>query len=179
MKSRLIVACFIIGGLLTGAFAPAAPSLDKDVLKEQVDWRDFHDYGCGFLIEVRTTGTVTMRTTLDRNGNVVRYSVSWTGAKRTWTNMSNGKSVWSPFATIERDGYFAKGTRLIQWTSGLGNRIVVPGKGLISADVGRAATTVYLSSTGHPTSLSVKSQWPGMHPPDGQAQQSVFCEVLR
>ena len=100
MKSRLIVACFIIGGLLTGAFAPAAPPLDKDVLKEQVDWRDFHDYGCGFLVEIHTTGTATLRTTYDGDGLLVRFSLSWANAKRTWTNMSNGKSVWSPFTTM-------------------------------------------------------------------------------
>jgi hypothetical protein len=91
---------------------------------------------CGFPMEVHSTGTGVFHLFLDEAGNFQRLIITEPQIKMTFTNLTTGKSVWTPSVDMVEevandDGTGTKTVRGLLW------RLVVPGQGLSTTDVGR------------------------------------------
>src|SRR5690242_3671763 len=92
--------------------------------------------GCSFPLRIEFTGTAHVRLYLDASGNPTRILITGADVKGTFTNSATGASVWTPSPNMVLVTFNADGT-VTQSLRGLLDRIVVPGQGLITADVGR------------------------------------------
>lgn len=156
MKRRFVLAGLIIAWFVTGAFGPLDPTNPPVNPKDNVVslndsppaalWCNTQ-FPPGFMVQTRATGTALYHTTA---GKIV---VTQARARITWTNLNNGKSVWTPSVgnwTLVPDPY---GNLVVAYSSGVLQRIVIPGEGLVSADVGRIDVTIS-ATPGHGSSMS-------------------------
>src|SRR5512143_3251403 len=97
MKRRMIVAVFMLGWLLTGAFSPHAPAKTGGpiIWRQAVD-DSFISSKCSFPMQVETTGTGVFHLFLDSDGNFERVIITEPTMRITFTNLDTGKSIWTP-----------------------------------------------------------------------------------
>jgi hypothetical protein len=105
------------------------------IFREEID-DSFTTGACGFPMEVRTTGTGVFHLFLDETGSFERLIITEPQVRITFTNLETGESVWTPsvnmvMQVLNEDGTGTKTLRGLLW------RLVVPGDGLLTADVGR------------------------------------------
>jgi len=91
---------------------------------------------CSFPVRLHTTGWGIVHLFLDEDGTFRRVIITEPDTTITFTNELTGASVWTPSVNMveespNRDG---TGTKTLR---GVLDHIVVPGEGLITADVGR------------------------------------------
>lgn len=149
MRVRLDFAALIVVVVLTGASRPeleakaGGPIIFRDPLNDQ-----FTTGACGFPMEVRTTGTGVFHLFLDDGGEFERIIITSAGIRITFTNLLTGESVWTPSVNMVRDVANDDGSGT-QSLRGLLWHLVVPGEGLVTADVGRIDFRVTFDEDGH------------------------------
>ena len=96
----------------------------------------FIDTSCGFPLEVITEGTAVVHLYLDEAGAFERAIITAPQTRLTFTNLSNGESVWTPSVNMVTEAQIDadSGTSSLR---GLFWHLILPGEGLITADVGR------------------------------------------
>lgn len=115
-------------------------------------------YVCGFPILRHDQGTLILQDSFDANGNVLWENAIFSDWRITFTNPANNKSLTSIRAYNERfvlseDGSFRT------MSAGLVAQVIVPGQGLIAANVG--VITVTFDASGQPTSIVVGGEHDG------------------
>lgn len=91
---------------------------------------------CGFPMEVRTTATGIFHLFFDEDGALERVLVTTANSKLTFTNLVTGEAVWTPSVNMV-EGHFNDDGTATTTLRGLFWHLIVPGEGLITADVGR------------------------------------------
>ena len=130
---ELVCAIVVAWGL--AATSVRAVGSGPIIFKEVVD-DTFVTNFCGFPMQVRSTGTGIVHLFLDENGDVQRVIITAPQTRMTFTNLDTGKNVWTPSVNMvlseaNEDGTVTQSLRGLFW------HLVVPGEGLITADVGR------------------------------------------
>lgn len=137
MKRRTLIAALLFAWLVTGAFISPSGHASGAPIIWQDDVEDVFVTGfCGFPMEVRTTGTAVFHLFLDEDGNFERIIITEPTMKMVFTNLITGEAVWTPSVNmtqeqLNEDGTGTKTLRGLLW------HLVVPGEGLVTADVGR------------------------------------------
>lgn len=171
MKRRFIVAGIILVWLLTGAFAPQSLTQSTPTIwRQSVNDTNTNTF-CGFPMRIDTKGTGIIHVWHTPSGGVQRIMITQASMKMTFTNVNNGKSVWSPSVNMQQTRIGSDGS-LTQIVRGLVWRIVVPGKGVVAANVGRNDWTLKFTSSG----ILFSSKISGQH--DGSIPQAL-CTVLQ
>ena len=174
MKRRFIVAVFLALWLITGAFAPRVQIQGGRPLIWRQDVDDTFTTGyCGFPMQVHTTGTGVFHLFLDSNGNFQRLIITAPTTTLTFTNLDTGKSVRTPSVNMVLDQANPDGTGT-QSLRGLLWHLVVPGQGLVTADVGRIDWLLTFDDQGNLISQNVVFS-AGIQ--QGQFEQTL-CSVL-
>ncbi len=106
---------------------------------------------CSFPLLLHSDGTGIFHVFFDKNGNFDHVIITAPQTRLTFTNLNTGKSVWTPSVNMVKE-YNTSDTTGIQTLRGLLDRIVVPGQGLVSADVGRFDLLFTFDSSGNVTS---------------------------
>jgi hypothetical protein len=122
---------------VTGAFSsPSRPASGAPIIWQE-DIEDAFVTGfCGFPMEVRTTGTGVFHLFLDEDGNFERIIITSPTVRLVFTNLNTGESVWTPSVNMVDQRMNEDGTGTLSYR-GLLWHLVVPGEGLVTADVGR------------------------------------------
>lgn len=129
------VSIFLTAWLVTiAALASAAQAGQPLILRLPID-DVFVTNACGFPLEVRTSGTAVVHvfpTDLWDD----RVIITAPETRLTFTNLDTAASIWTPSVNMvmqipHEDGTGTKTLRGLLW------RLVLPGEGLITADVGR------------------------------------------
>jgi hypothetical protein len=109
---------------------------------------------CGFPMEVHSTGSAVFHIFLDEAGNFSRGIITAPQTRITFTNLITGESVWTPSVNMvqETDNQDGTGTKTLR---GLFWHLIIPGEGLITADVGKLDILITLDSDGVPISEEV------------------------
>jgi hypothetical protein len=129
---NFIAIALVTAGLVTPLNTlGAGPTIFRDVLDDT-----FVDGYCGFPVEVHTSGTGVFHLWEDPNGALERLIITSANIKLTFTNLITGQSVWTPSVnmteiSVHDDGTATQSYRGLLW------HLVVPGEGLLTADVGR------------------------------------------
>ena len=135
MRNRFVFALIVAGVVALGsqislAARSGGPTIFRDVIDDTFVFRS-----CGFPIEVRTTGTGVFHIFRDAEGNLERVLITSAAIRFNFTNLLTGESVWTPSVNMVREDFDDDGST--QTLRGLLWHLVVPGEGLITADVGR------------------------------------------
>ena len=109
---------------------------------------------CGFPLEMRTTGTVFVHLFLDEEGSFDRVLITAPATRLTFTNLNTGESIWTPSVNMVQQSLNDDGTGTTT-LRGLFWRLVLPGEGLITADVGRLDLLFTFDEEGNVTSEEV------------------------
>ena len=155
---------------LSATAAAARPVIDTIVVDETVPAAIQCD---GFALDVSAQGRIKVRTFLE-DGQVVR-EVATIALRRTATNPETGESMWTPDVGVdifrpEEDG---SGTLMVM---GLVTRLVVPGEGLVFADIGKV-TLFFDSPTDTEPDVLFEA---GRHDENenGAVVDAILCEAL-
>ena len=132
---------------------PGAKAATPIIWRQSID-DTFTTGFCGFPMEVRSTGTAVFHLFLDGAGNFERGIITAPKTRITFTNLITGLSVWTPSVNMvqETDNHDGTGPKTLR---GLFWHLLVPGEGLITADVGRLDILFTLDSDGVPISEEV------------------------
>lgn len=151
MKYQLIFG--LIGVVLLAALAPVTGARVEaqggGPIISRVELDDTFTTGaCGFPIEVRATGTGVFHLFLDEAGSFERGIITAPQTRLTFTNLVTGETVWTPSVNmvmeiLNEDG---SGTKVL---AGLLWRLVRPGDGLLTADVGRVEFLLMVDDEGN------------------------------
>lgn len=139
----LVVQMGVLAGLEARGNAPV-------IVREAVN-DTFTTGFCGFPMEVETTGTGIFHEFYDDDGNLERVIVTSAAIRLTFTNLLTGESVWTPsvnMVLVEID-------EVVQSLRGLLWRLVIPGEGLVTADVGRIDFQFVLDENGEVVSEEI------------------------
>jgi hypothetical protein len=137
VKRRTLIAVILFAWFVTGAFTSPSRLASGAPIIWQEDVEDVFVTGfCGFPMEVRTTGTGVFHLFLDENGNFERIIITAPTVKIVFTNLNTGESVWTPSVNMVEQRMNEDGTGTLTY-KGLLWHLVVPGEGLVTADVGR------------------------------------------
>jgi hypothetical protein len=121
--------------LVALALPLAGHSSPPTILHEPIN-DTFIDPACGFPLEIIAEGIAVVHLYLDEAGAFERAIITAPQTRLTFTNLWNGKSVWTPsvntVTAVEIDA--DSGTSSLR---GLFWHLILPGEGLIAADVGR------------------------------------------
>ena len=124
---RFVCAIVVTWGLAaTGVKAGGnGPIISREVVDDT-----FVTNFCGFPMQVRSTGTAIVHLFLER------VIITAPQTRLTFTNLDSGKTVWTPSVNMvlseaNEDGTGTQSLRGLLW------HLIVPGEGLITADVGR------------------------------------------
>jgi len=101
---------------------------------------------CGFPIVRQDVGTLVIQDHYDSDGNFVFENVIFSNWRITFTNPDNGKSVSSVRAYNERFIQYDDGSYRVV-SAGLVAHLVIPGKGVVAANVGIISVTFDASDT--------------------------------
>lgn len=123
---------------------------------------------CAFPVVRRDEGTLIFQDSFDSNGNLVWENAIFPSWRITFTNPANGKSVTSVRAYNERFVQYDDGP-FKAMSAGLVAHIVIPGQGVVAANVG--VISVIFDTSEQPISILIA----GEH--DGPIQQFV-CPYL-
>jgi hypothetical protein len=116
------------------ALASAAQAGQPLILHLPID-DVFVTNACGFPLEVRTSGTAVIHVFPTELWDE-RVIITAPETRLTFTNLDTAASIWTPSVNMvmqipHEDGTGTKTLRGLLW------RLVLPGEGLITADVGR------------------------------------------
>jgi hypothetical protein len=127
----------LVASLLVPVAAPAAaaPAEPPTILRLTIDDEFVTQALCGFPLHVRTTGTAVVHLFATDLFDE-RVIITAPQTRLVFTNLLTGESVWSPSVNMvaqlpQEDGTGIKSLRGLLW------RLVVPGMGLVTADVGK------------------------------------------
>lgn len=149
-----IVTCalILIGGLATflvPRLSTRAAARQPLIFTEPAPPDSTHHFCPGFPVMVHTTGHAVFHVFFDQSGNVQRVLITAPDTTITFTNTITGASVWTPSVNIIQQYGNPDGTGT-QTYRGLLDRVVVPGQGLVFAEVGRIDWRVTLDDQGNP-----------------------------
>lgn len=160
MKPKLhhvFVSWFVIMlTLLTNTTAMAATSA-PEVFRVPVDQTQTLSV-CGFSILRHDEGTLIFQDAFDENGNVVWENAIFSDWRITFTNPANGKSLTSVRAYNERYVLYDDGS-FKAMSAGLVAELIIPGQGLVAANVG--VITATFDSSGQLVSILIAGQHDG------------------
>ena len=131
---------------------------------------------CGFPMEIHSTGTMVAHVFFDDAGNFQRALITAPKTRLTFTNLDTGASVWTPSVNMVQETANEDGTGT-QTLRGLLWHLIVPGQGLVTADVGRIDFQFTFDEDGNIASEEVvfaAGQWPGPG-----AFPMALCDVLQ
>lgn len=129
---KLVCAIVVTWGLATSVRAVGSgPIIFKEIADDT-----FVTNFCGFPMQVRSTGTAIVHLFLDANGDFQRVIITAPQTRMTFANLDSGKTVWTPSVNMviseaNEDGTGTQSLRGLLW------HLIVPGEGLITADIGR------------------------------------------
>ena len=172
MKRQIIIAALMLAWLVTGAFGAPPPPLPH----VQNSVASVHDVtlnnDCSFPMIVDTYARGTIHRQYDATGTLVKTMIHTPQGRMTFTNQITHKSVWTPVTGVYVSKTNPDGSQTFGW-SGVHARIVVPGQGLVLADLGRVQWTITFNAAGAVSSfkLSRSGQQDGVVP-------AVLCGVL-
>jgi hypothetical protein len=133
----------MIAWFVTGAFGtppPPTPRATRVYISFTVSYMDPPDDqtqpSCEFPVRIDTVGSGIKNTILKPDGSLMTLLVQ-PSVKVTFTNVENGKSLTTPSANLIVTKKDAFGHVTLSTSKGLIWRIVVPGKGLVAADIGQ------------------------------------------
>ena len=139
------VGAALIVALLTAGLHAASgqPLIFRDVINDE-----FTTGFCGYPIQVVTTGTGIFHVFFDESGQFERALITAADIKIQFTNLLTGETIWTPSVnmvqeSINDDGTGTKTLRGLLW------HLIVPGEGLITADVGRLDILVTFDDQGN------------------------------
>ena len=126
-------------GLISTAFSAAllvssAGAVAPDNFTVEVD-ESFSFDDCGFTIEGRTTGFVKVHVFFDKAGNSVGVINNF-ALKVTYTNPETGETLTTPVVGPDIITFQDDGSETVA-SIGIIARIVVPGEGLVAAQIGK------------------------------------------
>jgi hypothetical protein len=148
MNVRRIVAASCIAVALAGVFAIRLDARGKPfIVRDYIDSTFTTGY-CGFPMQVHTTGSAVLHFFLDEASNPVRLLITAPDVKISFTNLDTGATVWTPSVNIVDYDIRNDGT-VLKTLNGLFWRLVLPGEGLITADVGRLQLLQTFDSNGN------------------------------
>ena len=122
-----------VGAAAAAAAAPASGTTTQ-VFRVPVDASSTVSV-CGFPVVRRDTGTLVFVDRFDEQGNVVFENAIFSGWTITFTNPATGASISSTRGYVEQFVQYRDGTFLAM-SAGLVSGLVVPGEGLVAANVG-------------------------------------------
>ena len=131
---------------------------------------------CSFPVLVHTTGNAIFHVFFDSAGNFSHVIITAPQTTLTFTNTINGKSVWTPSVNMVEEYGNPDGTGT-QTLRGLLDHIIVPGQGLIAADVGRVDIVYTFDNSGNiigAQTVFSSGQQDGIIP-----NPSILCSVLQ
>jgi hypothetical protein len=170
MPVRIAVGGLLFALLLGTGLATRASGAGPLIIRDSVDDTFTTGY-CGFPMQVHTTGDVVVRVFFDESGNFARALITAPETRLQFTNLDTGASVWTPSVNMVQETANADGTGT-QTLRGLLWHLVVPGQGLVTADVGRIDFQFTFDEDGNIVTEDVvfaAGQWPG---------QNVFFDSL-
>lgn len=158
MKRRILVSGLMIAWFVTGAFGtppPPKPTTSRaaraylSYTVSQMDPADDQSEGsCAFPVRIDTVGTGIQHTVLKQDGSKTTLFVQ-PATKVTFTNVENGKSLTTPSVNLLMTKRDAFGNVTLSTSKGLVWRIVVPGQGLVVADIGQFGFRVEYDANGN------------------------------
>ena len=127
-----VAALFVSVGAYRASAAAGDPPL---ILRLPVDDAFVTNGLCGYPLEIRTTGTAVIHV-FPTDLWDARVIITAPQTRLQFTNLLTGESIWTPSVNMvmqipHEDGTGTKTLRGLLW------RLVLPGEGLITADVGR------------------------------------------
>jgi hypothetical protein len=132
MKARSLARLLLMSLIALFAAASTSPVLAAPPTTEQVtDVFDVPESACGFPIEGTFEATIKTSTFVDKNGNVVKTIERFLHATLTFINVETGASLTGKSA----GPLITRGDT--QTATGINARFVVPGQGIVAAQVGR------------------------------------------
>ena len=132
---RAATTFFVTLAVTAGTALPSAESQQPQILRFPIDDLAVTQGLCGFPVSIHTTGTAVVHvfpTELWDEWVIITAPAT----RLTFTNIATGESVWTPsvnmvMQTPHEDGTGTKSLRGLFW------RLVIPGRGLVAADVGK------------------------------------------
>jgi hypothetical protein len=154
MKRHILVAGLVLALLVTGAFAgPPPPTARSENLR--VSSHDVTLNGdCSFPMEIDAFADGVIHRHYDATGQLVKTLITTPQGRMTFKNLNTGKSVWTPTVGVFVSKTNPDGSLTFGW-SGIHARIVVPGQGLVLADLGRVEWTLKFDGSGNVTSFKL------------------------
>lgn len=134
--TRRVVFAFLTASLVAlGGHEASAADEPPLILRLPIDDTFLAQRLCGFPVEIRTTGTAVVHV-FPTDLFDPRVIITAPETRLTFTNVVTGESVWTPSVNMvmqipNEDGTGTKTLRGLLW------RLVLPGEGLVTADVGR------------------------------------------
>ena len=113
---------------------------------------------CGFPILRHDQGTLIFQDSFDENDNVVWENAIFSNWRITFTNPANGKSLTSVRAYNERYVLYDDGS-FQAMSAGLVAELIIPGQGLVAANVG--VITATFDASGELVSILIAGQHDG------------------
>jgi hypothetical protein len=104
-------------------------------------------HSCPFPVLVHSTGHGIFHVFFNNQGAVSDIIITAPDTTLTFTNTTNGHSVSTPSVNMVKQSF--DGSTLTVSFRGLLDRFVVPGRGLVMADVGRVDTVYTVDSNGN------------------------------
>jgi hypothetical protein len=142
-KARVLSVVLAVVALVVPLAAQAAGPI---ILRLPIDDVEVVPF-CGFPMEIQTTGTAVVHLFLDEAGAFERVIITSPRIRLTFTNLSNGKSVWTPSVNMVVQSQ-AEGSSRTSSYRGLLWHLIVPGQGLITADVGKLDVLITMHDDG-------------------------------
>jgi hypothetical protein len=171
MKRYSFVAVLLLAFLVTSAFGGLPPSPRTENLRVSSHDVTLNSY-CSFPMEIDSFADGMLHRQYDATGKLVKTLITTPQGRMTFKNLKTGKSVWTPTVGVYVSKTNPDGSLTFGW-SGVHARIVVPGQGLVLADLGRVEWTLKYDATGN--ILSFKLSRSGIQ--DGVVPARL-CDVL-
>jgi len=182
MKRRILISGLMIAWFVTGAFGTPPPPTPKTspvartylsyTVSQMDPMDDQTEPSCEFPVRIDTVGTGIQHTVLKPDGSKTTLFVQ-PSTKVTFTNVENGKSLTTPSVNLLMTKRDAFGNVTLSTSKGLIWRIVVPGHGLVAADIGQFGYRVKYDANGNFLSWEPISS--GIH--DGVTVEKL-CQYL-
>jgi hypothetical protein len=153
MKRILVVVLVSLTGVFGVTTLGAAPSGKPLIFRVPIDDIDLTQYLCGFPVSIHTQGTAVIHV-FPTDSWDDRVIITAPGTRLTFTNVTTGESIWTPsvnmiMQTPNDDGTGTKSLRGLLW------RLVIPGRGLVAADVGKLDVLFTFDASGQIVSEEV------------------------
>jgi hypothetical protein len=148
----------VIAGLFTAATLAPAAAADPPatVTHDEVSFTAPTPF-CSFPTIVYSEGTLTTKTYVDENGNVVREVINVQRSFTiTYTNPANGKSISTVLGGPVRIEYHPDGS-FTQTIAGRERLYNAPGEGVVAKQVGRLV--IHVAADGTVTTVFQAGRW--------------------